>query len=73
MENIWRDHIKVYYLSYNSLVFCVVYAKSKTAAFHKAQESRKELFKSLCLPMDIGSWNIEEFTPDMYDGVLCFY
>lgn len=41
--------MKAYYLSYNSLVFCVVYAKSKTDAFHKAQESRKELFKSLLL------------------------
>ncbi len=65
--------MKVYYLSYNSLVFCVVYAKSKKDALHRAQESRKELFRSLCLPTDIRSWNIEEFTPDMYNGVLCFY
>lgn len=27
----------------------------------------------LRLPLDITRWGIAEFTPDLYDDVLCFY
>lgn len=34
---------------------------------------RKELLESLGVSLDITRWEIEEFTADLYDGVLCFY
>lgn len=32
-----------------------------------------ELLSDLGLPLNIEQWEIEEFTPDLYEGVLCFY
>lgn len=34
---------------------------------------RKELLESLGISLNITQWEIKEFTPDLYDGVLCFY
>ena len=39
----------------------------------KMKSERENLLESLGLPLDITRWGIEEFTPDLYDGVLCFY
>ena len=65
--------MKVFYLSSSELFYSVVYANSKEEAFEKMKYSRKELFRILGLSSDIERWDIEEFTPDSYDGVLCFY
>lgn len=65
--------MKVFYLSSSELFYSVVYANSKEEAFEKMKYSRKELFRILGLPSDIERWDIEEFTLDSYDGVLCFY
>ena len=64
--------MKVFYLTHE-LFYGVVYANDKEEAFEKMKCSRKELFRILGLPLDITRWGIEEFTPDLYDGVLCFY
>mgnify|MGYP007023348044 FL=1 len=37
------------------------------------KSERKNLLESLGLPLDITQWGIEEFTPNLYDGILCFY
>lgn len=66
-------YMKVFYLSSDELFYSVVYANSKEEAFEKMKCSRKELFRILGSPSDIERWDIEEFTPDSYDGVLCFY
>ena len=52
---------------------CVVYADNKNDAFEKMKCKRKELLETLGLPLDITRWAIVEFTPDLYDGVLCLY
>ena len=65
--------MKVFYLSSSELFYSVVYANSKEEAFEKMKYSRKELFRILGLSSDIERWDIEEFTLDSYDGVLCFY
>ena len=52
---------------------CVVYADNKNDAFEKMKCKRKELLETLGLPLDITRWGIVEFTPDLYDGVLCFF
>lgn len=64
--------MKVFYLTHE-LFYGVVYANDKEEAFEKMKCSRKELFGILGLPSDIKRWNIEEFTPGSYNGVLCFY
>lgn len=64
--------MKVFYLTHE-LFYGVIYANDKEEAFEKMKCSRKELFRILGLPSDIEQWDIEEFTPDSYDGVLCFY
>lgn len=52
---------------------CVVYADSESNAFEKMKNDRKELLDILGLSLDITRWGIEEFMPDLYDGILCFY
>ena len=52
---------------------CVIYANSGNEAFEKMKSERKNLLESLGLPLDITQWGIEEFTPNLYDGILCFY
>ena len=47
--------------------------REKIDAFEKLKCQRKELLETLGLPLDITRWGIVEFTPDLYDGVLCFY
>ena len=64
--------MKVFYLALENFG-CVVYADSKHDAFEKLKYERKELLESLGLSLDINLWNLEEFTPDSYNGVLCFY
>lgn len=67
-----NNDMKVFYLAQENFG-CVVYAGNKNDAFEKMKCKRKELLESLGLPLDITRWGIEEFTPDLYDGVLCFY
>ena len=71
--------MKVFYLAQENFG-CVVYADNENDAFEKMKcqkinenSNRKELLEILGLPLDITRWGIEEFTPDLYDGVLCFY
>ena len=64
--------MKIYYLAQENFG-CVVYADNEQAAFEKMKVSRKDLIETLGLPLDIEQWGIEEFTSDLYDGVLCFY
>ena len=64
--------MKVFYLAQENFG-CVVYANNERDAFEKMKRERKELLKSLGLPLAITRWGIEEFTPDLYSGVLCFY
>ena len=52
---------------------CVIYASSENEAFEKMKSERKNLLESLGLPLDITQWEIEEFTPNLYDGIVCFY
>lgn len=68
----WRKNMKVFYLVQENFG-CVVYANNKNDAFEKMKSQRKELLETLGLPLDITRWGIEEFTSDLYDGVLCFY
>lgn len=64
--------MKVFYLAQENFG-CVVYADNESDAFEKMKRERKALLDSLGLPLDITLWGIEEFTPDLYNGVLCFY
>lgn len=64
--------MKIFYLVQENFG-CVIYAKNESDAFEKMKCERKELLESLGLPLDITQWGIEEFTPDLYNGVLCFY
>lgn len=64
--------MKVFYLAQENFG-CVVYADNENDAFEKMKCQRKELLETLGLPLDITRWGIEEFAPDLYDGVLCFY
>lgn len=64
--------MKVFYLAQENFE-CIVYADNENDAFEKMKCQRKELLETLGLPLDITRWGIEEFTPDLYDGVLCFY
>lgn len=66
------NDMKVFYLTQENFG-CVVYADNENGAFEKMKSQRKELLETLGLPLDITRWGIEEFTPDLYDGVLCFY
>lgn len=67
-----ENNMKVFYLAQVNFG-CVVYADNKNDAFKKIKCQRKELLETLGLPLDITRWGIVEFTPDLYDGVLCFY
>ena len=67
-----ENNMKVFYLAQVNFG-CVVYADNKNDAFEKIKCQRKELLETLGLPLDITRWGIVEFTPDLYDGVLCFY
>ena len=67
-----ENNMKVFYLAQVNFG-CVVYADNKNDAFEKLKCQRKELLETLGLPLDITRWGIVEFTPDLYDGVLCFY
>ena len=64
--------MKVFYLVQENFG-CVVYANNENDAFEKMKYERKELLEHLGLTLDIARWGIEEFTPDLYNGVLCFY
>ena len=64
--------MKIFYLVQKNFG-CVVYADNRYEAFEKMKCKRKDLLRSLNLPLDITRWGIEEFTPDLYDGVLCLY
>lgn len=64
--------MKVFYLAQENFG-CVVYANNKNDAFEKMKIKRKELLETLGLPLDITRWGIVEFTPGLYDDVLCFY
>lgn len=66
------NYMKVFYLAQENFG-CVVYADNENDAFEKMKYERKNLLESLGLPADITQWEIEEFTPDLYEGVLCFY
>ena len=67
-----ENNMKVFYLAQVNFG-CVVYADNKNDAFEKIKCQKKELLETLGLPLDITRWGIVEFTPDLYDGVLCFY
>ena len=64
--------MKIFYLAQEKLR-SVIYANSGNEAFQKMKSERKNLLESLGLPLDITQWGIEEFTPNLYDGILCFY
>ena len=64
--------MKVFYLAQENFG-CVVYADNESDAFEKMNYERKELLESLGISLNITQWEIKEFTPDLYDGVLCFY
>lgn len=64
--------MKIFYLVQENFG-CVIYASSENEAFEKMKSERKNLLESLGLPLDITQWEIEEFTPNLYDGILCFY
>ena len=64
--------MKIFYLVQENFG-CVVYADSESNAFEKMKNDRKELLDILGISLDITRWGIEEFTPDLYDGILCFY
>lgn len=64
--------MKIFYFVYDDF-YGVAYGNNKTEAFEKMKRERKELFGKLYLPGNIDYWEVEEFTPDLYDGVLCFY
>lgn len=64
--------MKVFYLAQENFG-CVIYANNENDAFVKMKCQRKELLESLGVSLDITQWEIKEFTPDLYDGVLCFY
>lgn len=64
--------MKIFYLVHENFG-CVIYADSESNAFEKMKNDRKELLDILGLSLDITKWEIEEFTPDLYDGILCFY
>lgn len=66
-----KNNMKVFYLAQENFG-CVVYADNENNAFEKMKCQRKELLETLGLPLDITRWGIEKFTPDLYDGVLCF-
>lgn len=67
-----ENDMKVFYLSWNNFG-CVIYANNEVEAFEEMKIKRETLFNLLDLPRDIKMWCIEEFTPDLYDGCLCFY
>ena len=64
--------MKIFYLARENFG-CVIFADNKIDAFEKMQIKRKPLFDILDLTRDINLWVIEEFTPDLCDGCLCFY
>lgn len=64
--------MKIFYLAQENFG-CVVYADNESDAFEKMKRERKALLDSLGLPLNIALWGIEEFTLDLYNGVLCFY
>ena len=64
--------MKLFYLVQENF-YCVIYANSENDAFEKMKKERKDLLELLGLPLDIIHWGIEEFTPDKYKGILCFY
>lgn len=64
--------MKIFYLVQENFG-CVVYADSESNAFEKMKNDRKELLDILGISLDITRWGIKEFTPDLYDGILCFY
>lgn len=64
--------MKIFYLVQENFG-CVVYADNESNAFEKMKNDRKEFLDILGLSLDITRWEIEEFTPDLYDGILCFY
>ena len=72
LETEEKNDMKVFYLAQENFG-CVVYADNKNDAFEKMKCQRRELLETLGLPLDITRWGIVEFTPDLYDGVLCFY
>lgn len=64
--------MKIFYLSHE-LFYCILYSDSKENAFKKMKLERGKLLNTLGVSLDITEWVIEEFTPDLYDGILCFY
>ena len=64
--------MKIFYLVQENFG-CVVYADSESNAFEKMKNDRKELLDILGISLDNTRWGIEEFTPDLYDCILCFY
>lgn len=64
--------MKIFYLARENFG-CVIFADNEIDAFEKMQIKRKPLFDILDLSKDINLWCIEEFTPDLCDGCLCFY
>lgn len=64
--------MKVFYLVQENFG-CAVYADNKKDAFEKMKCQREELLETLGVSLDITRWRIEEFTSELYDGVLCFY
>ena len=62
----------IYYLSHGNFG-CVIYANTVDDAFEKMKAKRGKWMESLGVSLNISDWEIEEFTPDLYDGILCFY
>ena len=64
--------LKLFYI-YDVNTYFVVFAENEQNAFEKMKRKRKKLLHTLGASLDINDWNIEEFTPDSYEGILCFY
>ena len=62
---------KIFYLR-QDLFYCVLYAENEQDALDKLKTHRTKLLESLRLSLNIKDWTIEEFTPNLYDGILCF-
>jgi len=58
--------MKIWFLTCENCEYAVVFANNETEAFEKVKARMKDIH-------NIEYWTIEEFTPESYDGVLCFY
>lgn len=72
MKDCPKKKPRIWYFAHNSsLEYAVVIAKSEEEAIEKLKIRRKEIFEKESY-FNAQEWNVEEFTEDMYSGVLYF-